>query len=175
MDSLVKIGKRVHSFILNDLDGVTHTLEDAQGCILVLIFWSAECPWSKRADEMVDQWKSGWGDDVWVWFVGSNHNESIEEMRSEAKERGLEVVLLDTGHQLADRFGALTTPHCFVIDQEGMLRYRGAIDDTTFRQREPNRLYLKEAVDALLAGRQPEPADTPGYGCTIVRIQSLES
>ncbi len=175
MDSLVEIGQPVHSFTLNDLDGATHTLEEAQGRILVLVFWSAECPWSKRADEMIDQWKTHWGEDVWVWLIGSNHNEPIDLIRAEASARSIEIVLLDPDHQLADRLGALTTPHCFVIDQEGTLRYRGAIDDTTFRQRDPSKYYLKDAVDALRQGYQPDPADTPGYGCAIVRNRSLDS
>ena len=71
--------------------------------------------------------------------------------------------------QVADLFGAQTTPHFFVLDQQGVLRYRGALDDVTFRQREPKNYYLHEAVQALLAGRLPEPAETPAYGCTIVR------
>ena len=71
--------------------------------------------------------------------------------------------------ELPDLYGSLTTPHIFVIDREGKLRYQGAFDDVTFRQREPTRFYLKDALDALLAGRQPEPAQTTPYGCSIVR------
>jgi hypothetical protein len=56
-----------------------------------------------------------------------------------------------------------------VIDQAGLLRYQGAVDDVTFRQRTPTRYYLREAVEALLAGRQPQPQETPPYGCTVVR------
>ena len=70
---------------------------------------------------------------------------------------------------MADAWGAQTTPHVFVVDEAGVLRYQGAVDDVTFRQREPKRFYVKEAVDALLAGRLPEIASTPAYGCTIVR------
>jgi len=55
------------------------------------------------------------------------------------------------------------------VDVAGILRYQGALDDVTFRQREPNRFYVKEVVDALLAGRLPEVASAPAYGCTIVR------
>jgi hypothetical protein len=56
-----------------------------------------------------------------------------------------------------------------VIDATGILRYRGAFDDVTFRQRTPARFYLKEAVEVLLAGKLPDPAETQPYGCTIVR------
>jgi hypothetical protein len=50
-----------------------------------------------------------------------------------------------------------------------MLRYQGAVDNITFRKREATHFFLQEAVEALLAGRLPQPAETPAYGCTIVR------
>jgi hypothetical protein len=56
----------------------------------------------------------------------------------------------------------------FVIDEEGLLRYQGAFDDVTFRQPEPTRNYLYSAVEAVLAGERPEPAEAPSYGCTVM-------
>jgi hypothetical protein len=56
-----------------------------------------------------------------------------------------------------------------VVDKGGILRYRGAVDDVTFRNRKATRFYLKEAVESLLDGRLPGLTDTPAYGCTIVR------
>jgi hypothetical protein len=55
------------------------------------------------------------------------------------------------------------------MDRDGILRYRGAVDDVTFRQRKATRFFLKEAVDALLEGHLPARTETPAYGCTIVR------
>ena len=72
-------------------------------------------------------------------------------------------------HVVADLYEAVTTPHIFVVDRWGILRYRGAVDDFTFRQRKVSRSFLKEAVDALLAGRVPELQETIAYGCAIVR------
>jgi len=56
-----------------------------------------------------------------------------------------------------------------LIDRQGYLRYRGAVDDVTFRQPEPTRFYLGEAVNAVLSGRLPEQAETQPFGCIIVR------
>ena len=84
-----------------------------------------------------------------------------------AREPGL--VLRDAEHVVADLYGAVTTPHFFVVDEKGVLRYRGAPDDTSFRQREPTVHYIKNAVEMLLNGRDPNPAETAAYGCTIVR------
>jgi len=132
-------------------------------------FWSAECPHTTRVDKEIHQLRCEWGDQV-VWVsIASNANESLDLLRRVAAERALPLVLLDRNHQAADLFGAITTPHLFVLDAEGILRYQGAFDDVTFRQRTPTRNYLAEAVAAVLAGKQPDPAQTPPYGCTIVR------
>jgi hypothetical protein len=137
-----------------------------------LNFWSAECPWSERADRLISSWLANWGKNVSLWTLAANANEPPEQLLRAASERGLAVVLLDSSQVVADLYTAQTTPHVYVIDQQGILRYRGAVDDVTFRQRTPTRYYLQEAIDALLAGRLPEPADTPSYGCTVVRYNS---
>jgi len=68
---------------------------------------------------------------------------------------------------------AQTTPRVFVLDREGRLRYRGALDDTSFAQRVPTRVSLEDAVQALLAGKSPCASETRPHGCTIVR-EALE-
>jgi hypothetical protein len=71
---------------------------------------------------------------------------------------------------VADQYVALTTPHFFVIDEQGILRYQGALDDVTFRKPTPTHNYLHDAVEAVVAGARPQPAETPAYGCAIVRF-----
>ena len=63
----------------------------------------------------------------------------------------------------------MTTPHIFVLDRDGIVRYRGAVDDVTFRRREASQFFLRDVVEALLKGKVPELSETPAYGCTIVR------
>ncbi|MEE9513298.1 MAG: redoxin domain-containing protein [Anaerolineales bacterium] len=169
MDSLIQINQPAPEFELTDLKGVPHRLAAAQGQVLVLNFWSSECPWAQRGDEIIAELKPAWGDRVELWSIASNANETNEQLAlaSAAREPGL--VLRDAEHVVADLYGAVTTPHLFVIDEQGVLRYRGAPDDTSFRQREPTVHYLKDAVEALLNGREPNPAETAGYGCTITR------
>jgi len=110
-----------------------------------------------------------WGSDVAMLSIAANRSESARDVEEVATTRRLPTVLIDAEHHVADLYEAVTTPHAFVVDQEGILRYRGAVDDVTFRQRKATRFYLEEAVEALLAGRLPEMAETPPYGCTIVR------
>ena len=162
-------GDLAPDFTLRDLEGTPHALSKYRGRVVVVNFWSAECPWAERADSQLKQWLGGWGGRVVLLTVASNVNETQELIAEVARQRGLAPVLLDSGCRVADAWDAQTTPHVFVVDESGILRYQGALDDVTFRQREPKRFYVKEAVDALLAGRLPEVASTPAYGCTIVR------
>lgn len=157
------------NFTLPDLDGKPHSLRDYHGRVVILNFWSAECPWSSRSDELITQYLTKWGDAVQYFPIASNANESKELIAQEASFRRLTVLLHDENRVVADLYGAMTTPHLFVIDAQGILRYQGAFDDVTFRQREATRDYLCMAVEAVLAGDLPEPDHSPPYGCTVVR------
>jgi hypothetical protein len=86
-----------------------------------------------------------------------------------ARRRKIPVVLRDADGSVADRYEAQTTPHVFLIDRQGILRYRGAVDDVAFRQRVATQFYLKEAVDDLLANSLPKITEVQPFGCTIVR------
>jgi len=165
----MEIGVPAPDFTLSDLDGNSHSLDGYRGRIVLVNFWSADCPWSERADSQFKSWLREWGERVVLLTVASNANEPRQQVADIARQRGILPVLLDSGCRVADAWGAQTTPHAFVVDGSGILRYQGAVDDVTFRQREPRRLYVREAIDALLAGRLPEVASTPAYGCTIVR------
>lgn len=113
---------------------------------------------------MLVQWK-----DVVLLTVASNRNESSDAIKAAAEARHLPNLLLDENCRVADQFEAQTTPHVFIVDRDGILRYRGAVDNVTFRQRLPTRFFLDEAVESLLEGRLPAMTESPAYGCAIVR------
>jgi peroxiredoxin len=165
----MRINQPAPDFQLPDLQGVFHKLCDYRGRIVIVNFWSAECPHSERADRSTMACLVQWGEDVQLLSIAANRNETAPMLEEAARERQLPTVLLDAEHVVADLYEAVTTPHACVVDREGFLRYRGAIDDVTFRQRKATRFYLEEAVEALLDGRVPEMQETPAYGCTIVR------
>lgn len=146
-----------------------HKLSDNRGRIVIVNFWSAECPYSVRTDESLMKWLTHWGSDVTALAVAMNRNESTEMWEEVAKARGNFTVLNDAELVVTDLYGVEITPHVYVIDRAGILRYRGAVDDATFRQRVATRFYVEEAVEALLAGTHPEISETPAYGCAIVR------
>jgi peroxiredoxin len=161
-------GSPAPEFLLRDLDGHPHALSHYHGRVVVLNFWSAECEWSKRADAALAEWKPGWGSELEWISIAPNANENLDQLRTEADRRGLPLILHDPDRTVADLYGAEMTPHFFVIDPTGVIRYAGALDDVTFRQTEPTRNYLKEAVDAVLAGEPPDAENTQPYGCAIV-------
>ena len=156
-------------FTLPSLDSRLYRLEEGRGRFIILNFWSAECPWSERGDQELLTLLPGWGPKVALWTIASNANESSELINQTAAQRSLPLVLIDSNQQAANLYGAQTTPHFFVIDPYGILRYQGALDDRTFRQRTATRFYLRDAINTLLAGASPDPAQTTPYGCTIVR------
>ena len=169
MDPVTPINQAVPELDLFDLTGRRHRLQDYLERVLILNFWSAECPWSERTDRALLPTLEQWGNRAALLCVAGNAHEPVELLAKTQAERRLPVVLLDPDGAAADRYGALTTPHYFVIDAGGILRYQGAFDDVTFRRREPTRSYLVDAVQAVLEGRDPDPAEVPPYGCTIVR------
>jgi thiol-disulfide isomerase/thioredoxin len=169
IDTVLKINQLAPDFTLTDLSGRPHTLSDLRGKIVIVNFWSAECPWAERADGLLIPYLKEWGDQVALLPIASNANEAPQLLSQIRQERGLPLILHDKYHRVTDTYGAQATPHLFVVDQKGVLRYQGALDDVTFRKREPSQHYLKDAVESVMAGRQPDPAQTPPYGCAIVK------
>lgn len=164
----MQINQFVDDFSLPDIRGFQHHLADFRGKIVVINFWSAECPQTERTDlALLDI--LGRMDNVVYLPVASNRNEPVELIAETARQRGISLVLLDQTCGLADRFEAQTTPHVFVIDPLGILRYRGAVDDVTFRKRTADVSYVRLALEALQSGKLPEIQETPPYGCAIVR------
>lgn len=154
-------------FSLPDLEGHIWSLENLRGKIVVLYFWSAECAWCQRTDPYVVERAAGWGEPVVLLPIASVLEETPAQLKQAAIERGLPRVLHDADQAVARHYVVQTTPHFFVVDTMGLLRYQGAFDDVTFRQRTPTRFYVDEAVQALLAGRLPEVRETLAYGCAL--------
>lgn len=169
MDAVAKIGEPAPEFVLEDLQGAMYELGDAEGSLLVINFWSMECPWATKGDDFLADMEVEWGEQALLWRVASNRDESVDDLRRVAGERGVRPVLLDSDQSVADRYGAVTTPHVYVIDRDGVLRYMGAPNDAGFKDPEPSRNYLAEALRAADRGESPEPAKTDARGCTIVR------
>ena len=165
----MQLNQPAPDFELPDLHGNLHQLSDYRGRIVIVNFWSAECPHSERTDRSTMACLVQWGRDVEMLSIAANRSESIQMLEDAASTRRLPVVLIDAEQAVADLYEAVTTPHAFIVDRDGILRYRGAVDDVTFRQRKATRFFLEEVVETLLEEHLPEIQETPAYGCTIVR------
>ena len=167
----MELGKPAPNFTLNDLNGFTHSLADFRGRIVIINFWSAECPHAARVDLDLIPLLEDWGGNVQILQIASNGNEPFEMLREVAEERKTPGILLhDPKHIIADLYAATNTPQIFIVDVDGILQYHGAYDDVAFRQRSATRNYVRDVVESLLNGSKPEVTSVPPFGCTIVRM-----
>ncbi len=166
----MQLNQPAPNFTLSDLDGNPHTLTDYLGRIVIINFWSAECPHAARVDLGLLPLLEEWSDKVHLLQIASNGNEPLEMLKEVADERGVNPILHDPKHKVADLYEATNTPHIFILDAKGILQYHGAYDDVAFRQRVATRNYVQETVESLLKGSKPKVESVPPFGCTIVRM-----
>lgn len=131
----VELNQPAPNFELSTLDGETHQLSDYRGQVVVVDFWSAECPVSNEYDAYFNRFVERFdGEDVMLLAIDSNAYDDAT-IADALAERDLHFpVLRDAGNKIADVYDATTTPHVFVVDQEGMLRFRGHVDDRSWEQ-----------------------------------------
>ena len=100
-----------------------------------------------------------------------NEEDSFEEMIKYYNNQKLKCAyLIDEKSQLANAFGALKTPHCFLFNSKGLI-YKGAIDDNIKDPSAVIAFYLKEALSSLLKNETPQRQETKSIGCSIKRLE----
>jgi thiol-disulfide isomerase/thioredoxin len=179
--SPLKLGSVVPETVeMTDLDGKKVAFKDLRGKVVMIHFWSTVCPWEKHGNEVfkrLDAEYAGSKDAVLI-AIASNQGELgakpeagadlsgyYGEFRKQIKENGFtHRMFADHGNVLSDLFGAKTTPHCFVIDKKGVLSYAGALDDFSRGKEKETVVYLKDAADALVAGKDVAVKETKPYG-----------
>lgn len=166
------IGKPIPDFKLPDFAGKTHSLSqygDAKG--VVLIFVSTRCPVSNDYNERMTSLAADYQPKGFQFLgVNANKAEDKSEMASHAAKHSWNFpVLKDDKNAIADRFGATVTPEVFLIDSAGVLRYHGRIDDSQDPSGIKNR-DLREALDAILSGKEIKTTEAKAFGCSIKRV-----
>jgi peroxiredoxin len=173
--TMLPLGTSAPKFSLPNIDGKTVSLADFRGKPLVVMFICNHCPYVKHvAPEIVRIVSdySGRG----VAFVGISSNDvtshpedSPEKMREEAKVQGYQFpYLYDESQEIAKTYQAACTPDIFVFDKEHRLVYRGQMDDSRPKTDKPlNGSDLRAALDAVLAGKNPNELQKPSIGCNI--------
>ena len=168
----LKLGEKVAGFSLQDLNGKTVKLSNSFGKITMIFFWSARCPFMKRYEERIKTIARDYaGKEVVVLGIASNADETLDEIKKVASTRGINYpLLIDTGNKIANQFGAITTPHVFILDREGQLAYEGAVDDQGWIDtNEPKIHYARQALDELLGAKQVTHTHAITAGCTVKR------
>ncbi len=174
------VGEMAPAFGLSDVEGHTVVLGDLKGKRVVLEWTNAQCPFVKKhygTHNMQDTQKKATDDGViWISVISSAEGKQGQVSAAQAKEIVVEKgahpthVILDPEGTLGHLYGAVTTPHMFVIDTAGRLAYAGAIDDRS----SPNpstvegaHNYVLAALDDLAQGRVVVDAQTQPYGCGV--------
>jgi peroxiredoxin len=162
------------AFDLPGVDGRNHTLDEyADATILVLVQSCNHCPyvlaWEGRIDALAREYA-----ERGVRFVAVNSNDaeaypadSFDAMVEHARDAGYSFdYLYDESQEVARALGSERTPEAFVFDAHRRLVYHGAVDDNR-EEADVTTSYLRDALDAALAGETPPVDDTPLVGCTV--------
>ncbi|MFN2387301.1 MAG: thioredoxin family protein [Thermoanaerobaculia bacterium] len=168
------IGSAAPDFQLTTLDGKPFNLSRtaASQNATVIMFIATMCPYSNayndRMRDMAEAYRARG-----VLFVGINSNktEPAEEAREHAKSnRHTFPIMKDPDNKVANMYDAKRTPEIFVVDKQGKVVYHGRIDENYEDPKGVTSPDLKNALDALLAGKPIERAETKAFGCTIKRV-----
>ncbi|MDR3405791.1 MAG: redoxin family protein [Chthoniobacter sp.] len=181
----LQIGEAAPDFSLPGIDGKTHTLAEYKDAKLFMVaFLSNHCPSSHAVEARLKQLLADTKGKGLV-FVAINpnnpnglsldelgyskYNDSFEDMKKYAADQHFDFPYLYDGETqaVAHAYGCLATPHIFIFDAEHKLRYKGRFDDSEYADpatvKSPD---ARNAVEALLAGKEVPVAITKPHGCS---------
>jgi peroxiredoxin len=168
------VGGLAPDFSLPDLQGKVHHLADYRGRVVVLEWINPNCPFSRRHAEEGTMTRTATAHSDVVWLAvnstAKGHRDflSAEQHAKYDKDHGINYpVLYDSDGKVGHAYGASTTPHMFVIDEQGRVVYRGAIDDDPYGRETKRQNYVDAALTAHAAGKPAAPASTTSYGCSV--------
>lgn len=172
------IGDIATDFSLPNVDGEMVSLadfEDAKG--FIVIFTCNTCPYSVAYEDRIIALDKAYKSKGYpVIAINPNDPAAIDgddlaDMKQRLLDKGFTFPYLqDVGQQVYPQYGATKTPHVFVLQKEGddyIVRYIGAIDDSSRNPDKVKKRYVEQAVDALLAGESPSTTKTKAIGCSI--------
>ena len=178
------LGSTAPDFNLPGVDGRNWSLKDfAHAKILVVVFTCDHCPTAQYYEERIKQIVTDYKDkgvalvaimpndpkavrlDEMGW---TDLGDSFDEMKIRARDHHFNFPYLYDGdtESVAHAYGPVATPHVFVFGADRKLHYVGAIDNSE-RIQHMTKHYLRDALDALLAGQEPPVAQTKVVGCSI--------
>jgi peroxiredoxin len=175
----VKIGKPAPDFAVKDINGKTQRLSDYQGKIVVIEAINLDSPFcaNQYASGAMQSLQAAVTSKGGVWLIvstalpGQPGHRTPEAARKEFAARNIKATawLDDATGVLTRLYGIQTTPQAFVVDGQGLMAYQGAIDDRPSASGDPRtaRNHVKQAVEALMAGKPVPVPETKPYGTQV--------
>jgi peroxiredoxin len=175
----VEVGKPAPDFSGTDITGKTVKLGDYAGKLVVIESYNSDCPYCHNhyltgAMQALQKELAARGV---VWLLVNSVNpknmshRTPEQAQKEMAAEKMDVTawIDDSSGAIGHLYGMLTTPHMFVINQDGTLVYDGAIDDQPDPSHDPKtaRNYVREAVNDVIAGKPVAVSQTKPYGCSV--------
>ncbi len=178
------LGSPLPAFSLSGVNGHTYTPGDFKAArLLVIVFTCNHCPTAQAYESRIKQLVADYGPrGVAFLAVNPNHaasvrldemgftdlDDSFVAMKERAINHAFNFPYVDDGptESFSEKLGPAATPHVFIFDQGRTLRYEGRIDNS---ERKPfvTQHTTRDALDALLAGREPGLTRTKVFGCSI--------
>lgn len=178
----VEVGDKAPDFTLTDIHGNEHKLSDytSEGKIVVLEWFNPDCPFVKKFHYTHDTMRTTYSElkDQDVEFLAIN-SAGGPEKQGWGEERNLEAekqykmeypILLDKTSEVGKAYGAKRTPHIFIVDAEGIVRYIGPIDSTS-SARNVGTNYIKMAVNQIKNGETVVTPEIEAYGCAVKYVK----
>jgi peroxiredoxin len=171
--ALARVGVVVGDFRLPDVYGQERSLSEyAAADAVVVVFLGVECPLAKLYGPRLEAIAKDYsGRNVVVLGVNANRQDSLTELAAYGRRHDITFPLLkDNQAEAVLALGATRTPEVFVLDKQRMVRYQGRIDDqydVGSARSAPSRHFVREALEAVLVGKEPPTAETRAVGCVI--------
>ena len=172
--SVLSIGDIMPHFSLPATDGMLIDTRKIKDPVIVVIFTCNHCPYAEAYEDRIINLAREF-DEEGAQFILINSNDaerypedSFEQMKVRYEEKGFPCpYCFDESQEVAHKYGALCTPHCFVFDRERTLQYKGRIDDNWEHPDGVNEPNLHDAVAAIVHGKEPSVKEANAIGCSI--------
>lgn len=169
------IGQTAENFTLKNVTGDYVSLSDYQDAKgVIVIFTCNHCPFAQLYEQRIIELHKNYAPKGYP-VIAINPNspivapeDSFEKMQELAKQKRYPFAYLFDEHQTVyPKFGATRTPHVFLLDENRAVRYIGAIDNNAEAPGPNTQRHVENAIQALINGKNPNPANTKSIGCTI--------
>jgi hypothetical protein len=160
---------------MKSVDGKDVTIASVKGEKGTLVVFSCNhCPWAKAWESRIVELGNAYPKrGVGMIVINSNDPTAYEEdaypaMQQRAHQRGMKYpYVVDATSGVARAFGAAHTPEAFLFDAKGKLVYHGTVDDNAHEPDQVEHRYLRDALDAVVAGHEVAVKETKALGCSI--------